>query len=118
MKLDTAVNVFIAVIVVAAVIGIVLTNLVNQHPNDCTADAMVCADGTAVGRDGNNNCEFHPCPELQSCGGLVQCPDGMDCYDFPDDSEGAYCYLGDPCMKCPSFECNIMESYPMQIACV
>lgn len=28
----------------------------------CTADAKLCPDGTAVGRDSENNCEFTPCP--------------------------------------------------------
>jgi len=31
----------------------------------CTADAKLCLDGSAVGRDSNNNCEFFPCPELK-----------------------------------------------------
>ena len=28
----------------------------------CTEDAMICPDGTSVGRDLNNNCNFYPCP--------------------------------------------------------
>ncbi|MBT4870476.1 MAG: hypothetical protein HON47_02800 [Candidatus Diapherotrites archaeon] len=28
----------------------------------CTDDAKICPDGSAVGRDPNNNCEFKPCP--------------------------------------------------------
>jgi hypothetical protein len=32
-------------------------------PIACTEDAKMCADGTAVGRDANNNCEFPACPE-------------------------------------------------------
>ncbi len=31
----------------------------------CTLDAKVCPDGSAVGRDPNNNCEFAACPEAQ-----------------------------------------------------
>lgn len=31
----------------------------------CTADAKVCDDGSSVGRDGRNNCEFYPCPVTQ-----------------------------------------------------
>ncbi len=31
-------------------------------PVACTKDAMVCPDGSAVGRTGAN-CEFAPCPE-------------------------------------------------------
>jgi len=33
-----------------------------EPPEACTADAKVCEDGTAVGRDPSNNCEFYPCP--------------------------------------------------------
>jgi hypothetical protein len=29
----------------------------------CTEDAKVCPDGTSVGRDPLNRCEFYPCPE-------------------------------------------------------
>ncbi len=28
----------------------------------CTMDAMICPDGSAVGRNPENNCEFDPCP--------------------------------------------------------
>ncbi len=34
----------------------------NPEPVACTMDAMVCPDGSAVGRVGPN-CEFAPCPE-------------------------------------------------------
>jgi hypothetical protein len=29
----------------------------------CTTEAKICPDGTYVGRNVNNNCEFYPCPE-------------------------------------------------------
>lgn len=29
----------------------------------CTMDAKMCSDGSFVGRDSTNNCEFFPCPE-------------------------------------------------------
>lgn len=32
-------------------------------PVACTADAKICDDGTAVGRDPLNGCEFHACPD-------------------------------------------------------
>jgi hypothetical protein len=35
---------------------------VNPGPRVCTQDARMCADGSSVGRDPNNNCEFRPCP--------------------------------------------------------
>jgi putative hemolysin len=30
----------------------------------CTEEAKLCPDGTAVGRNGSNNCEFDPCPSI------------------------------------------------------
>lgn len=33
----------------------------DESPVACTTDAMICPDGTAVGRVGPN-CEFAPCP--------------------------------------------------------
>jgi putative hemolysin len=30
----------------------------------CTEEAKICPDGTAVGRNGENNCEFDPCPGI------------------------------------------------------
>lgn len=35
----------------------------NNEPKACTMEAKVCPDGSAVGRDPLNNCEFTPCPE-------------------------------------------------------
>ena len=30
----------------------------------CTKEAKVCSDGTSVGRNPVNNCEFYPCPQI------------------------------------------------------
>jgi hypothetical protein len=35
------------------------------EPIACTADAKICPDGSGVGRDPENDCEFFPCPERQ-----------------------------------------------------
>jgi hypothetical protein len=35
-----------------------------KQPRACTKDAKSCPDGSTVGRDGNNNCEFFKCPSL------------------------------------------------------
>ena len=54
-------------------------------PVACTKDAKICPDGSVVGRDSRNNCEFFPCPGVVLClanvGGLccacqrvTQCP--------------------------------------------
>jgi hypothetical protein len=46
--------------------NIINEKLGNSENNDnmvvCTMDAKMCPDGSFVGRDGNNNCEFFPCP--------------------------------------------------------
>ncbi len=35
----------------------------SKEPLACTEDAKLCPDGTAVGRDPNNNCEFFECSD-------------------------------------------------------
>jgi hypothetical protein len=35
---------------------------IKPEPLACTEEAKICPDGTAVGRDSENNCEFKPCP--------------------------------------------------------
>ncbi len=37
----------------------------------CTEEAKLCPDGSAVGRDPANNCEFAPCPPAQNETGLA-----------------------------------------------
>ncbi|MBN2459286.1 DUF333 domain-containing protein [Candidatus Woesearchaeota archaeon] len=63
----------------------------------CTEDAKVCPDGSAVGRDPYNNCEFFPCP-----GGVgmpnpasVYCEEQGGTLDIRDEAEGqvGYCIL-------------------------
>jgi hypothetical protein len=34
----------------------------NDNALMCTQEAKICSDGTAVGRNGSNNCEFNACP--------------------------------------------------------
>lgn len=34
-----------------------------DEPIYCTADAKLCPDGSYVGRDSNNDCQFYPCSE-------------------------------------------------------
>jgi hypothetical protein len=42
------------------------TGGIKQPPTAiCTADAKLCPDGSSVGRDPANNCEFAPCPNYQ-----------------------------------------------------
>ena len=70
-------------------------------PIACTKEAKICPDGTVVSRDGNNNCEFTPCPEPCEYGSTAEggccntvagivCDKGLECVDIPNDS----CVLG------------------------
>lgn len=62
--------------------------ILRQRPSDegvaCTMEAMVCPDGSAVGRSGPN-CEFTPCPGTPApspsvnCTSDAQCPPGTLC---------------------------------------
>jgi len=40
-----------------------------KAPVACTLEAKLCPDGSYVGRDANNNCEFSPCPPCDQNGG-------------------------------------------------
>jgi len=40
---------------------LVLLQLTTGQPTVCTMDTKLCPDGTYVGRDFNNNCQFFPC---------------------------------------------------------
>lgn len=39
-----------------------------EQPKACTKDAKVCPDGSGIGRDPYNNCEWQPCPSENQCG--------------------------------------------------
>jgi len=84
--------------------------------DSCTADAKMCPDGSGVGRDQMNNCEFEDCPEAITCDYQNNCPEGYNCYYFLDE-EAPICYMGDPCQKCDSKVCDFTESFPMQVIC-
>jgi hypothetical protein len=58
----------------------------------CTAEALICPDGTAVGRQGPN-CEFAPCPdEVAACTQEAKlCPDGSSVGREGPDCEFAPC---------------------------
>jgi hypothetical protein len=54
-------------------------------------------------------------PPVVHCDANNPCKEG-DCYLFQYMSF-AYCYVGDPCEKCPTKTCRVAESYPMQVFC-
>jgi hypothetical protein len=57
----------------------------------CTDDVMTCPDGSVVGRNPYDDCEFFPCHPLNCTTDLMECPDGSyvgrdpnnDCEFFP-----------------------------------
>jgi hypothetical protein len=80
-------------------------------PVVCPADAKLCIDGSSVGRDPNNNCEFVPCPP-PSC---KVCPFGFNdgCNDCRCDKNGnesctdrACLVQGEPFCKEPVMVCG------------
>ncbi|MBR9677520.1 hypothetical protein GOV04_05240 [Candidatus Woesearchaeota archaeon] len=111
------------------------TTVVNDRPTVCTMDyTPVCAKVDV-------QCIKAPCPpisqtfsnkcEAEAAGGFditdgecqfecdAQNPcknEGFDCYKFEDVST-PFCYNDDPCERCESGQCLILESYPMQVRC-
>ena len=91
--------------------------LESSGPTACTLEAKLCPDGSYVGRV-PPDCEFEACPETQFCDALTPCSGGYECYSF-EDEDTPICYIGtDPCERCSSRNCIILESYPMQIRCI
>ncbi len=95
---------------------ILLASSCTNNSTFCAQDVKLCEDGTYVSRDPTNNCEFKSCPETINCDYKNQCPEGYNCYSFPED-EDPICYIGDPCERCASKNCDITESFPMQVFC-
>src|SRR5690606_15766262 len=65
MKKQTLIAVVLAGIALFLVIAVIVARYINERNNPqqvaCTQEAMICPDGTAVGRTGPR-CEFAPCP--------------------------------------------------------
>ena len=92
---------------------------VNDSGNNqifCSQEAQECPDGTFVSRDTDNNCEFEPCPKIETCNAVKECPQDKSCYQF-ENEDSPICFIGDPCSKCSSGKCLQAESYPPQIIC-
>lgn len=49
------------IIIISASVMYVISGYPKTQTIACTADALICPDGSAVGRTGPN-CEFAPCP--------------------------------------------------------
>jgi hypothetical protein len=50
------------------------------------------------------------------CDANIPCPEGKECYAF-ENEEKPTCWKGDPCEKCESKKCAVLESYPPQVRC-
>lgn len=67
-------------IIVALVLGVGLYVMyptpeeyeVPDEPIACTLEAMLCPDGSSVGRNPNNNCQFDPCPQYPPPGAIME----------------------------------------------
>ncbi|MDP1694296.1 MAG: hypothetical protein Q8L34_02035 [Candidatus Woesearchaeota archaeon] len=69
-----------------------------KEPVACTDDAKACPDGTYVGRDSNNNCQFYPCPQPRQCTEEVKnCP-------------GASAVGRDPYNNCEFYPCPTIQA--------
>ena len=76
---------WIGMLIVATIVAGCTTILVSvlnkrkQSSKICPSDAKVCPDGSAVGRDADNGCEYSPCPTPgEECPKEIKlCPDGQ-----------------------------------------
>jgi hypothetical protein len=87
----------------------ILLDISSQTPQPiaCTQEAMVCPDGTIVGRNGQD-CSFAPCPSCKCPNGYVQ--EGGTC--------NPSCYYSEPrCMQ-PSVQCEQITSCLSDADCV
>ena len=61
MKRNILLISFLAIFITTACKG----ELQTKEPIFCTEDLKTCPDGTSVGRNPGNNCEFDPCPKIE-----------------------------------------------------
>jgi len=86
-------------------------NDARTYPNSCFA-----CQNKNVAFYYNDECSKVLIKEEVICDALNPCQEGQQCIKFPF-GEKAICYEGDPCARCPSGQCNIAESYPLQVFC-
>jgi hypothetical protein len=71
MKNKTLFLIILGIVVILALAVFICLDYFSSYPKTCTKEAKVCPDGTNVGRNFSNNCEFNECPELEyyiACG--------------------------------------------------
>ncbi len=77
VKLNQNAKAFIGIVIALIILAVFLVGLKpaekteinppsppSTQPIACTADAKLCPDGSAVGRNGSRNCEFNDCPAV------------------------------------------------------
>lgn len=55
--------------------------------------------------------------KVQLCDINIPCNEGFECLKFEDEPK-PICWQGDPCQKCESKKCEILESFPGQVTCL
>jgi hypothetical protein len=55
--------------------------------------------------------------KVQLCDINIACETGLECLKFEDEPK-PICWQGDPCQKCDSKKCEILESFPGQVKCL
>jgi len=55
-------NIVYGLFMILIIITVGIAGCVSGQPRGCTFEAKLCPDGSYVGRDSNNNCQFTPCP--------------------------------------------------------
>jgi hypothetical protein len=82
-------------------------NTVDPGGPGCTLEAMVCPDGSAVGRTGPN-CTFAPCPSANACTEEAKgCPDGSTVVRTGPNCEFAPCPA-----ECTNEQCGPAPGMP------
>jgi len=56
------INTIVIVLGIILILGLIFVSSNLHLPRACTEEAKRCQDGSYVGRDPYNNCEFRPCP--------------------------------------------------------
>eukprot|EP00547_Thalassionema_nitzschioides_P017814 CAMPEP_0194234792 /NCGR_PEP_ID=MMETSP0158-20130606/2429_1 /TAXON_ID=33649 /ORGANISM="Thalassionema nitzschioides, Strain L26-B" /LENGTH=631 /DNA_ID=CAMNT_0038968073 /DNA_START=74 /DNA_END=1969 /DNA_ORIENTATION=+ len=83
-------------------------------PLACTEDALNCPDGSAVGRDPYNNCEFYPCGPDKSCVD-VECEGSDICILREVECVDAPCNPVPTCVQNPCATIDCQDGYSCEV---
>lgn len=111
-SLDMEKPLFIATILIALLI---LLSGCASFPKACTMEAKLCPDGSAVGRNGSDNCEFGQCPPAINCSNCAagncpaSCAASPICTSYTAENCPPSCVVCPPCAECSSISCQTEE---------